>query len=185
MIENPKMQTYQIKSKPILGSVCLVWSPRSCRSSPVQRSGFQSCCFLSPAWSGPVGVRCGWAGARGWTAGCSPPSPWWSSEERTVCWGTEGDRGTQTQEEEEVPGVVSMTTRTSFYSDCYTHSFGEHAHELGELVCEQSQHGGEGAEAGREQDEEGQLLLRVDRHFVEHCFQVGHKVKVSSQKNSC
>lgn len=23
-----------------------------------------------------VGVRCGWAGARGWMAGCFPPSPW-------------------------------------------------------------------------------------------------------------
>lgn len=40
-----------------------------------------------------VRVRCGWVGARGWTAGCSPPSPWWSWEERTACWGTRRRRG--------------------------------------------------------------------------------------------
>lgn len=43
-----------------------------------------------------------------------------------------------------------------------THSFSKHSHEFRELVCEQSQHGGEGAETGREEDEEGQLLLGVD-----------------------
>lgn len=43
-----------------------------------------------PVRCGAVGVRCGWVGARGWTAGCSPPSPWWSSEEQTACWGTTG-----------------------------------------------------------------------------------------------
>lgn len=39
------------------------------------------------------GVRCGWVGARGWMVGCSPPSPWWSSGERTACWGTGGTNG--------------------------------------------------------------------------------------------
>lgn len=35
-----------------------------------------------------VSPRCVWAGARGWTAGCSPLSPWWSSEVQTAYWGT-------------------------------------------------------------------------------------------------
>lgn len=48
--------------------------------------------------------------------------------------------------------------------------FGKDAHEFRELMREQSQHGGEGAEAGREEDEEGELLLGVHRHLVEHCF---------------
>lgn len=118
-----KMQTYQIKSKPILDSVVLLFL--SCASSrprlfsvwfellaqmcvsPVQRRvlGFSSAVSVwmevgSWSWvwfcvrSGSVEVRCGWVGARGWTAGCSPPSPWWSSEEQTACWGTTGEERT-------------------------------------------------------------------------------------------
>lgn len=42
-----------------------------------------------------------------------------------------------------------------------TYSFDKDAHEIGELVCEHSQHGSEGAQACCKQDEEWQLLLRV------------------------
>lgn len=55
----------------------------------------------------------------------------------------------------------------------YTYSFSKHSHKFRELVCEQSQHGSEGAETSCEEDEEGQLLLRVDRHLVKHCFHAG------------
>jgi hypothetical protein len=51
-----------------------------------------------------------------------------------------------------------------------THGFSEDSHELGELVCEEGQHGGEGTETSREQDEEWQFLLRVHRHLMKHCF---------------
>lgn len=48
--------------------------------------------------------------------------------------------------------------------------FSEDSHELGELVCEEGQHGSEGAETSREQDEEWQFLLRVHRHLMKHCW---------------
>ena len=48
-----------------------------------------------------------------------------------------------------------------------TYRLGDDAHGLRVLVCEEGEQGGEGAQAGREEDEEGQLLLRVHRHFVE------------------
>ena len=71
--------------------------------------------------------------------------------------------------------VSSLQTFQTGVAACVcTHSFSKHSHELGKLVCEQSQHGGEGAETGCEEDEEGQLLLRVDWHLVKHCFHVGH-----------
>lgn len=122
-LKTQKMQTYQIKSKPILDSVVLpflscassrprlfsVWFEllaQMCVSSVQRRVlGFSSAVSVwmevgSWSWvwfcvrSGSVEVRCGWVGARGWTAGCSPPSPWWSSEEQTACWGTTGEERT-------------------------------------------------------------------------------------------
>lgn len=36
-----------------------------------------------------------------------------------------------------------------------TYRFSEDTHELWELVCEHGQHGGERAQSGREEDEEG------------------------------
>ena len=52
-----------------------------------------------------------------------------------------------------------------------THGLRDDAHGLGVLVGEQSEESGEGAQARREEDEERQLLLRVDGHVVERCDQ--------------
>lgn len=41
-------------------------------------------------------------------------------------------------------------------------------HGLRILVREKGEKGGEAAKAGRKQDKEGELLLRVDRNLVEH-----------------
>lgn len=124
MIENPKNANISNKVKTNSGFHCFaflfhasshrprlfsVWfelgnlGTKVRQSSPTQRSGFQFGCFCLDGGRlvvpglllvRSVGVRCGWVGARGWTAGCSPPSPWWSSEERTACWGTTGDTQT-------------------------------------------------------------------------------------------
>ncbi len=42
-----------------------------------------------------------------------------------------------------------------------------HPHGVWVLVGEEGEEGGEAAEPGREEDEEGQLLLRVHGHLVE------------------
>lgn len=47
-----------------------------------------------------------------------------------------------------------------------THSFCEDAHEFRELVCQEGQHGCEGAQSRREEDEEGELLLGVNWDFM-------------------
>ena len=43
-----------------------------------------------------------------------------------------------------------------------------HPHRLRVLVCQQGEQGGEAAQPSGKQDEEGKLLLRVDRDLVEH-----------------
>lgn len=48
-----------------------------------------------------------------------------------------------------------------------THSFCEDAHEFRELMCQEGQHGCEGAQSSREEDEEGELLLGVNWDFME------------------
>lgn len=57
--------------------------------------------------------------------------------------------------------LLDFPTQVCVCTFLCTHSFREHPHEFRKLVCEQSQHGGEGTQAGCEEDEEGQLLLRV------------------------
>lgn len=143
----PKRKCKQIKSKSILDSFvffsspvvlfCSVWfelinlGTKVCQSSPMQRPGVCGrllILVLGPvAGSSSVGVRCGWAGARGWTAGCSPPSPWWSSEEQTAYWGTADtkckvvlDKALREQVNTLLWGIDTGSTMTAFTCTYYS-----------------------------------------------------------------
>lgn len=63
----------------------------------------------------------------------------------------------------------SQTLHIGPINDSVTYCFGKDTHELRELMCEHGQHGSEGAKARCEEDEEGELFLRVHGHLVESC----------------
>ena len=64
--------------------------------------------------------------------------------------------------------VLAITCQDKCDSDIiYITNARTHPHGLWILVSEQSEERSEAAETGREQDEEGELLLRVHGHLVE------------------
>ena len=98
-------------------------------------------------------------------------------ETRTTSWTTceaatsEGrsrpSRGCSAAEQTPTSGWFSQSPDKSNITDIHYSNVRTHPHGLWILVSEQSEERSEAAETGREQDEEGELLLRVHGHLVE------------------